>query len=843
MSRQLKSRRSFFASIEAMERREVLTGAPLAFQSGAAFSHPTQIYEFRTGSSPNENLVYVGSSTVMTSTAIDGNPIDFNNDGKSDVITYGSTFELIGYGQGVNPLVACNRGPSGTVMMSTGSNFDYVIGNNRYCGITVGRGSYNLQSVAVLDVNSDGYDDFINLFPGANTADTWLFNPVTGQFDPSHESHINFNVRNIGTFTMRDVNGDKLPDMLLPDYGHEVQSSNPTYELSGYSVFLAKPEPDGSWKGGFEHDPVATITLSNPIPQLRATWLGFHWFENVATNNPGQLADVTGDGLPDMIVPETNGLTIFPNPGNGQFTQASGVFVASTTGHLAANIQVGDLNGDGKLDIVSSPNALSDTLFNQKVSPPQWTANNSPVSIYLNTRTNPGEISFAVSQYAGLGSGNDYNGALALADFNQDGILDLAIGSANWNSTLVAVATGNGSGGFDNYRLMTGYSNAADTYYPNLKRGIFSIGIGDYNNDGQLDISTSAYSINAEADSNDFQGIVGVALNNTFANPSVTPATLSVGQVGKQYSQQLDHTGGNPALPYSYALNHYSFALPAGLTLSPTGLITGTPQQSGNVQILVDISQPSGMKGSSYINILIEAGTPAAITPGILPNAVAGVAYNQQLTNQAGPSTWAVTGGQLPPGLTLSSGGLLSGIPSGIGQYPFQVTSTGGGFQSSITYNMIVQAAAAPVVTNLARYGYHGQPTFFVVSYSQAMEPKSAANTSNYQLVMAGRDGIFGTRDDLRVAIKRVAYNSANQSSLIEPVQRALPLHQKYRLTIIGTPTAGVQNEAGTFLGGQGVGAPGTNYVTTFDSKALAGPSLLMEPAAVRTRQIRIRRN
>ncbi|MFM1802523.1 MAG: hypothetical protein RJA81_1875, partial [Planctomycetota bacterium] len=284
-----------------------------------------------------------------------------------------------------------------------------------------------------------------------------------------------------------------------------------------------------------------------------------------------------------------------------------------------------------------------------------------------------------------------------------------------------------------------------------------------------------------------------------------------------------------PYLPYTYSLDPRSFVLPAGLTLSPDGIISGTPEQSGHFQILVKVSQPSGLSGSTMVNLSIQNGVPAAITPGILPNAVSGVTYHQQLVNTAGPSSWSLTGGTLPPGISLTTDGLLSGLPTTIGQYTFQVSSTGAGIQSAITYQMIIQGAAAPVVTNLSRYGYHGQSTTFVAAFSQPMDLASASLLANYSLVSAGRDGIIGTRDDRRVALRSVIYDTQTQEATIFPVARNLQLHQKYQLTIIGTPNNGVKNEAGTFLGGQGVGAAGTNFVKYFGSEILAGPNDMLK--------------
>jgi large repetitive protein len=67
-----------------------------------------------------------------------------------------------------------------------------------------------------------------------------------------------------------------------------------------------------------------------------------------------------------------------------------------------------------------------------------------------------------------------------------------------------------------------------------------------------------------------------------------------------------------------------------------------------------------------------------SITPAALPAGTVGSAYNQALTGNGGtgPYTFAVTAGSLPPGISLSGAGVLSGTPTSNGVYAFTVTST-----------------------------------------------------------------------------------------------------------------------------------------------------------------------
>ncbi len=82
------------------------------------------------------------------------------------------------------------------------------------------------------------------------------------------------------------------------------------------------------------------------------------------------------------------------------------------------------------------------------------------------------------------------------------------------------------------------------------------------------------------------------------------------------------------------------------------------------------------------------------ISPATLPDAVDGTAYNQTVTGTGGPGPYAfsVASGALPPGLTLSSGGALSGTPTRAGSYTFTVGATGvNATPASKTYTLNVK--------------------------------------------------------------------------------------------------------------------------------------------------------
>ncbi len=75
---------------------------------------------------------------------------------------------------------------------------------------------------------------------------------------------------------------------------------------------------------------------------------------------------------------------------------------------------------------------------------------------------------------------------------------------------------------------------------------------------------------------------------------------------------------------------------------------------------------------------IAASSSPIAVSPGSLPVMAAGAAFSQALTSTGGVGsyTYSLQSGVLPPGLSLSSGGVLSGTPTQRGAYTFSIRST-----------------------------------------------------------------------------------------------------------------------------------------------------------------------
>ncbi len=193
----------------------------------------------------------------------------------------------------------------------------------------------------------------------------------------------------------------------------------------------------------------------------------------------------------------------------------------------------------------------------------------------------------------------------------------------------------------------------------------------------------------------------------TIADPTVTvtaptAGALVSGQVGTTYSQTFTATGGQGT--HSFALD--SGALPAGLTLSAAGELSGSPTQAGVFSfsvIAADASPTPGPFISTPVAYTLEiAGPTIVLTPaaGALPTGQRTVAYSQTFAASGGaaPYAFSVTAGVLPAGLTLASDGTLSGTPEAAGDHDFTVTATDAmGFAQAAAYTLEV-GTPVPVV-------------------------------------------------------------------------------------------------------------------------------------------------
>jgi putative Ig domain-containing protein len=140
--------------------------------------------------------------------------------------------------------------------------------------------------------------------------------------------------------------------------------------------------------------------------------------------------------------------------------------------------------------------------------------------------------------------------------------------------------------------------------------------------------------------------------------------------VGTAYSFTLDPYGGVP--PYSFTLT--AGAPPDGIAFdSIHGILFGSATNPGTFSVTIQVTDSAGntqTKTFAMRAVQITTASP-------LPAGFTGVAYNQALAQSGGtaPVSWQITGGALPPGLTLNeASGAISGTPLSVGLFSFTVT-------------------------------------------------------------------------------------------------------------------------------------------------------------------------
>ena len=107
-------------------------------------------------------------------------------------------------------------------------------------------------------------------------------------------------------------------------------------------------------------------------------------------------------------------------------------------------------------------------------------------------------------------------------------------------------------------------------------------------------------------------------------------------------------------------------------------------------------------QGSAYVFYSPPPCPTLTFSPASLPNGAIGVAYQQAVTvsGGTGPYTFSLGGTTLPPGISLSTNGLLSGMPTTMGTYPFRIvaTDTSTGCSASRSYTLTIESCPTLVL-------------------------------------------------------------------------------------------------------------------------------------------------
>ena len=220
------------------------------------------------------------------------------------------------------------------------------------------------------------------------------------------------------------------------------------------------------------------------------------------------------------------------------------------------------------------------------------------------------------------------------------------------------------------------------------------------------------------------------------AAPSVTSTTLAAATVGTAYSASLTESGG--ISPYTWTLS--SGTLPAGITLSSAGVLSGTPTaaDAGTYNLTFKVSDsgtPTALTAAKPLSLTINPAPAITFSTTSLANATYKVAYSATVSASggAGTLTYNLSTGPLPAGLALSAAGVISGTPTAAGTFPIAITASDAfGDSQPQTYSLkVVYPALAIAPASL--------PTAYVNStYTQTFTATGGSGAGYAFAVAAG---------------------------------------------------------------------------------------------------------
>lgn len=379
---------------------------------------------------------------------------DVNSDGKLDIIATASDgmVRMLGNGAGAfSSTILGAVGNYGVIAADFNGDgkLDLASGEG---GIQFGDGAGNFVlasglrfdggKLAAGDFNGDGKQDLIVLpTDGSGILHTWMGDGFGNfsQLKPNYATIYGAGSADIG---VTDLDGDGKLDVVVGSiggglYGPSISSNGMTHYLLGRG--------DGSF--------------ASPPAYIGAVLAS---------------ADFTGDGKPDLLSVEVlSGIPgVRPLLGNGLGSFTPGTF--SPIGFGIGNIShrplfiARDVNGDGKADLVAiehvdSTNAMIHTRIGDGTG--GFAA------------TGPDQaIAFDLADYR-----DSNRGAPALADFNGDGKLDLAVLGFTTGNRVLAILAGNGDGSF-------AAALTIDASYGNIGTAVSRVMAADLNGDGKPDL-------------------------------------------------------------------------------------------------------------------------------------------------------------------------------------------------------------------------------------------------------------------------------------------------------------------------------------------------------------------
>ena len=435
----------------------------------------------------------LGVGTMPWSVAIG----DFNGDGKLDLAVVNQADNtvsiLLGKQDGTFSTKVDYATGAGPVFVATGDfnrdgKLDLAVVNSSDDTVSILRGNgdgtfapqatfltaVNPQMVVVHDFNGDGKLDLavtaIDL-PAGQCCGPGSTSILLGNGDGTFKAHVDYGVGSSPAgLAQGDFNGDGKLDLAVANQGDNTVSvliGNGDGTFRTHVDYSVGTSPISVATGDFNRDKKTDLAVANSqngsggtVSVLLGNGDGsFQSHVDYATGaDPAAVisVDLNGDGKLDLVLAGRDSLSVLLGKGDGTFA----THVEYGPEELRS-VAAADFNGDGRID-------LALPVFNCIINPCP------PGSVAVLLGNGDGTFPNHVDYATGTGPGLP-----ATADFNNDGILDLAI--ANEVDNTVSILLGNGNGTF-----------RAHVDYP-TGVGPQGTAVGDFNGDGKLDLAVTNY--------------------------------------------------------------------------------------------------------------------------------------------------------------------------------------------------------------------------------------------------------------------------------------------------------------------------------------------------------------
>ena len=316
---------------------------------------------------------------------------------------------------------------------------------------------------AIADINKDGIPDLVAL---AGTSVYWLKNNGSGTFT----NHGNVGVaRNMAGLAVADFNGDGNLDIATAAPAF-LNNTTQVYTLLGLGSAGLAAQAFLAGQGGF----LPTALVAGDF------------------NNDGKMDIAVLNSAKVVGSDNTSTLLVLLGSGANTFTPVSGI-PRDLSGTKGAAMAMGDFNGDGKVDLA---------IVHQQASSSNTTQ--GALTILFGN----GDGNFSEAPGSPYLTGNTST-SLAVGDFNNDGIADLAVGAQADSVHSITLLLGNGAGGFASSSIAVS----------GQVQGLTS---ADFDGDGNLDLVAVNVTGNTDL----------IMLGNGaggFAAPLSVPATATSG--------------------------------------------------------------------------------------------------------------------------------------------------------------------------------------------------------------------------------------------------------------------------------------------------------------------------